>query len=100
RRVSAVSIQPGRTALTWMLSRAHAEAHARVNCTMPPLDAAYAGANPAPKMDIIEPMLTILPPPAVFIAGYAACEQRYALVRLVSSTWRHSASDTSCGGFR
>src|SRR5437773_7743865 len=51
-------------------------------------------------MDIIEPMLTILPPPAVFIAGYAACEQRYALVRLVSSTWRHSASDTSCGGFR
>src|SRR5437762_682224 len=47
RRVSAVSIQPGRPALTWMLSRAHAEAHARVNCTIPPSDPAQAGASPA-----------------------------------------------------
>src|SRR3989475_4940412 len=76
RRVSAVSIQPGSTALTWMLSCAHAEAHALVNCTIPPLEAAYAGAKPAPKIDIIEPMLMILPRPVAFIAGYAACEQR------------------------
>src|SRR2546426_12780412 len=76
RRVSAVSIQPGSTALTWMLSCAQAEAHALVNCTIPPLEAAYAGAKPAPKIDIIEPMLMILPRPVAFIAGYAACEQR------------------------
>ena len=37
RRVSSVSIQPGSTALTWMLSVAHAVAIARVSCTMPPL---------------------------------------------------------------
>jgi hypothetical protein len=36
---------------------------------MPPLLALYTGANEAPKMDIMEPMLTILPPPAVLKAG-------------------------------
>jgi hypothetical protein len=35
--VSAVSIQPGSTAFTWMLSFAQAQASARVSCTMPPL---------------------------------------------------------------
>ena len=67
--VSSVSIQPGSTALTWMLSRAHALAADFVSCTMPPLLAPYAGANDAPKIDIMEPMLMILPPPAFFIAG-------------------------------
>src|SRR5207237_4293598 len=41
--VSSVSIQPGNTALTWMLSVAHATAVAFVSWTMPPLLAAYAG---------------------------------------------------------
>ena len=40
RAVSAVSIQPGCTALTWMLSLAQAVASARLSCTMPPLLAA------------------------------------------------------------
>ncbi len=39
-RVSSVSIQPGSTALTWMLSLAQAVASALVSCTMPPLLAA------------------------------------------------------------
>ena len=34
----------------------------------------------------------ILPPPAFFMCGYAACEQMKALVRLVSITLRHSAT--------
>jgi len=38
--VRSVSIQPGRTALAWMLSAAQAHAQARVNCTIPPLLAA------------------------------------------------------------
>src|SRR5438270_12145508 len=84
--VRSVSIHPGRTALTWMLSAAQAVAIDFVSCTMPPFDAAYAGANEAPKIDIIEPMLITLPPPACDISGYAACEQRNAEVRLVSST--------------
>src|SRR4051794_12911652 len=37
RLVRSVSIQPGSTALAWMLSAAHAHAQERVNCTMPPL---------------------------------------------------------------
>src|SRR3954451_17269771 len=82
RLVRSVSIQPGRMALTWMLSGAHATAQERVNCTMPPLLAALAGAKLAPKIDTIEPILMILPP-AGFIAPYAACEHRNALVRLV-----------------
>ena len=52
-----------------MWSGAHATAQERVNCTMPPLLAAYAGAKLAPKIDIIEPMLMIFPLPAAFIAG-------------------------------
>ena len=38
--VRSVSIQPGSTAFTWILSFAHAVAQARPNCTMPPLLAA------------------------------------------------------------
>ncbi len=37
RRVRSVSIQPGSTALTWMLSGAQPTASDLVNCTMPPL---------------------------------------------------------------
>ena len=40
RRVRAVSIHPGRMALTWMLSLAQAVAIDLVICTMPPLLAA------------------------------------------------------------
>ena len=40
RLVRSVSIQPGSTALAWMLSAAQAQAQERVNCTMPPLLAA------------------------------------------------------------
>jgi hypothetical protein len=40
RCVSSVSIQPGSTALTWMLSFAQALAQTLENCTMPPLLAA------------------------------------------------------------
>ena len=40
RLVRSVSIQPGSTALAWMLSAAQAHAQERVNCTMPPLLAA------------------------------------------------------------
>src|SRR4029079_7383467 len=83
-----------------MLSLAQPDAHAFVNWTMPPLLAAYAAAKPAPKIDIIEPILMILPPPAFFISGYAACEHRYALVRFVSMTSRHSASESVSGGLR
>ena len=41
-RLSSVSIYPGGTAFAWMLSLPQAEAHALVNCTMPPLLAAKA----------------------------------------------------------
>src|ERR1700728_1439863 len=37
RLVRSVSIQPGNTAFTWMLSFAQAVAIARLICTMPPL---------------------------------------------------------------
>src|SRR5207244_13252626 len=87
--VSSVSIQPGSTALTWMLSRAHAAASDLVSWTIPPLLAEYAATNAVPKIDIIDPMLMILPPPAAFMMGYTAREQRNALVRLVSITLRH-----------
>src|SRR3954471_4863411 len=40
RLVRSVSIQPGSTALAWILSGAQATAQDRVNCTMPPLLAA------------------------------------------------------------
>ena len=40
RLVRSVSIQPGSTELTWMLSLAQAVASARLSCTMPPLEAA------------------------------------------------------------
>src|SRR2546427_9141513 len=36
--VRSVSIQPGSTALTWMLSAAHAVAIDFVSCTMPPFE--------------------------------------------------------------
>src|SRR6516162_5720598 len=85
-RVRSVSIHPGRTALTWMLSLAQAVASDLVSWTMPPLLGPYAGENETPKIDIMEPMLMILPPPAAFIGAYAAREHRKALVRLVSST--------------
>src|SRR5216117_3331620 len=45
-------------------------------------------------------MLITLPPPACFMSGYAACEQRKAEVRFVSSTRRHSASVYSWIGLR
>ena len=75
-----------------MPSAAHDMAVALVSCTMPPLLAPYAGAYGAPKIDIIEPMLMILPPPAAFMSGCAARLHKNALVRLVSITWFHSAS--------
>src|SRR6202035_2833582 len=93
RLVRSVSIQPGSTALAWMLSAAQAHAQERVNCTMPPLLAAYAGAKLAPKIDIIEPILMILPPPAFFIAGWTACEHKKALGRLVLMMLSHSSSE-------
>src|SRR3954469_4474451 len=74
RRVRSVSIHPGSTALTWILSFAQAVAIARVICTMPPLLDAYGVAYGAPNSDIIEPMLIILPAPAACIGAYAACE--------------------------
>src|ERR1019366_7560979 len=40
RFVRSVSIHPGNTAFTWMLSLAQAVASARVICTMPPLELA------------------------------------------------------------
>src|SRR3989442_561484 len=67
--VSSVSIHPGSTAFTWMLSFAQAVASDFVSWTRPPLLGPYAGENETPKMDIIEPMLMILPPPAVFIGA-------------------------------
>src|SRR2546430_15379547 len=83
-----------------MWSRAQADAIAFVSCTMPPLLAAYGPAKDAPKIDIIEPMLMILPRPAFVISGWTAFEQRKALVRLGSRTWCHSASVYSCGCLR
>src|SRR5206468_11703513 len=82
-RVRSVSIHPGSTALTWILSLAQAVASDLVSWTMPPLLGPYAGENETPKIDIMEPMLMILPPPAAFIGAYAAREHRKALVRLV-----------------
>ncbi len=89
RRVKSVSIHPGNTAFTWMLSLAHAVAIARAIC----IDAALArgairrGIRRAEQRHPIEPMLIIrLPPRLLFIGAYAACEHRKALVRLVSST--------------
>ena len=100
-RVSSVSIQPGSTALTWMLSarpgggeRAWSAARCR------PCWRHRRARSEAPKIDIIEPMLMILPPPAFFIADRRPAQQTKALVRLVSSTARHSSSVYSCGGLR
>src|SRR5438128_253674 len=45
-------------------------------------------------------MLMTFPPPALFIAGYAAREHRKAEVRLVSRTRRHSSRVRSWTGFR
>src|SRR5688572_15059508 len=45
-------------------------------------------------------MFTILPPPARFMCGYAACEATKALVRFVSSTSFHSSSEYSSGRLR
>src|SRR6266446_7803630 len=45
-------------------------------------------------------MLMILPPPVAFIAGYAACEHRNALVRLVLMTLSHSSRSSACGDLR
>src|ERR1700730_7442220 len=42
----------------------------------------------------------ILPPPACFITGCAACEHRNALVRLVLITLSHSSGSSVCGGLR
>src|ERR1700716_3021959 len=69
RLVRSVSIQPGSTALAWMLSAAPATARGGLNCTRRPLLAAWPGAKRAPKIDIIEPMLMILPPPACFMTA-------------------------------
>src|SRR6202040_3198947 len=90
--VNGVSIQPGKIALTWMLSFAPVHASRLVIATMPPLLAAYAAANDAPKIESMEPMLTILPPPPSFMCGYAAWAQRNAPFRLVSMILFHSAS--------
>ena len=65
-----------------MLSLAQAVASDLVSWTSPPLLGPYAGENETPKMDIIEPMLMILPPPTAFIGAYAAREHRKALVRV------------------
>src|SRR6188508_1797162 len=70
-RVRSVSTQPGNTAFTWMLSFAQAIARDLVSCTMPPLLAPYTGANDAPKIDMIDPMLMTFPPPTPFMCGYA-----------------------------
>src|SRR5262249_60153312 len=53
-RVRSVSIQPGRIALTWMLSFAHAIAIERASCTMAPLLAAYGGAWDEPEIAILD----------------------------------------------
>ena len=77
-RVSAVSIQPGRMAFTWMLSLrpgAWPATWSAARCR--PCWRRRAAANAAPKIDIIEPMLMILPPPRCFscrIGGLAAEE--------------------------
>ncbi len=45
-----------------------------------------------PKIDVIEPMLMILPPAARHISGYTACEQVNAPVRLIVITLFQSSS--------
>src|SRR5690348_3582329 len=83
-----------------MLSFAHAMASDLVSCTMPPLLAPYTGAKLAPKIDIIDPMLMILPPPACLRCGYAALAHRNALVKLVFITVCHSSSASASTGLR
>src|SRR5215471_2003047 len=51
-------------------------------------------------MDIMEPMLMILPPPCRFITGWQVRLVRKALVRLVSSTWCHSLRARLSTGLR
>ena len=67
-----------------MLSFAHAVARPFVSWTTPPLLAPYGAAYGAPKIESIDPMLTILPPPLRFKCGWAACEVTNTLVRFVS----------------
>src|SRR3712207_1134315 len=98
--VKSVSIQPGRIALTWMLSSAQAIAHDFVIWTTPPLLAAYGIENGCPNRLVIDPMLTIVPPPPRFIGSYAACEQTNTAVRLVSITRSNSSTEYSSGRLR
>src|SRR5215471_18395593 len=51
-------------------------------------------------MDIMEPMLMILPPPCRFITGWQVRLVRKALVRLVSRTWCHSLRARLSTGLR
>src|SRR5215467_1155453 len=50
-------------------------------------------------MDIMEPMLMILPPPCRFMTGWQARLNRKALVRLVSKTWCHFLRARLSSGF-
>jgi hypothetical protein len=52
-----------------------------------------------PKSEYMEPMLIILPPPALFMVGYTALEHRNTLRRLVSRISSYSLEVRSCGIF-
>ena len=75
-----------------MLSFAHAVARLLVSCTTPPLLAEYGITRSCPKMEVIDPMLMILPLPAAAMCGYASRHGRNVPVRLMSMIRFQSSS--------
>src|SRR5258706_7541975 len=90
-RVRSVSIQPGSTAFTWTLSRAHATASDFVNWTSPPFEALYAAVVELLQKEYNGPMLMIFPSPTRLKTGWTPRAHRNPLVRLVSRMRCHSA---------
>src|SRR6478672_8162959 len=78
-----------------MLSRPSSSAAVLVRPRTPHLLATYAASPKVAVKPAPEEILTIAPPPALRIEDATARIPRYEPVRLISSTWRHTAGSVS-----